>query len=278
MNTWLITGTSSGLGRHLTEQLLSRGDRVAATVRRPDALADLSHRHDDRLWIATLDIRDPARIRQVVNRAFADLGIDVVVSNAGYGLVGAAEEVSDEQIADQIDTNLYGSIQLVRAALPHLRNQRHGRIIQISSMGGQIALPGASIYHATKWGIEGFLESVRQEIAGFGIEITIIEPGSTRTNFGGHSMAVATPMSAYDEPLAAMRPRFGTGSNRAPGDPAKMAAAIITSADQSPAPSRVVLGSDAYRYIGTALRDRLAALEEGRDIAHTTDALPTSTR
>jgi NAD(P)-dependent dehydrogenase (short-subunit alcohol dehydrogenase family) len=273
MQTWLITGTSRGLGRQLTEQLLARGDRVAATARRLGPLTDLVEKFGDRLWPARLDVRDTAEMRDVVARAFAELGtIDVIVSNAGYGLVGAAEEVSDEQLRAQIDTNLIGSIQLVRAVLPYLRAQGHGRIIQMSSMGGQIALPGASIYHATKWGIEGFLESVTQEVAELGIEVTIVQPGGARTEFGGRSMKVATPLSAYDGPLAAVRPRFGAGSDRAPGDPAKMAAAIIASAQESPAPRRLTLGSDAYQYVGQALRSRLAALDEARELAQSTDA------
>src|SRR5271165_4831067 len=150
--TWFITGTSTGFGRELTEQLLARGDRVAATLRRPAALGGLAGRYGAQLWVRELDVTRTAQIRDVVDAAFADLGrIDVVVSNAGYGLLGAAEELTDEQIADQLQANLVGSIQLARAVLPHLRTQGGGRILQLSSMLGQAGFPALSLYQATKW-------------------------------------------------------------------------------------------------------------------------------
>jgi NAD(P)-dependent dehydrogenase (short-subunit alcohol dehydrogenase family) len=165
VQTWLITGASRGLGRELTEQLLARGDRVAATLRKPDQLADLAAMHGDRLWVRALDVTDTAAMRAVVDAAFAELGrIDVVVSNAGYGVVGAAEELSDTQ-TDLIAPNLTGSIQLARAVVPHLRAQAGGHILQVSSMGGQLAFPGFSLYHTTKWGIEGFFEAFAPEVA-----------------------------------------------------------------------------------------------------------------
>jgi len=157
--TWFITGTSSGFGRLMTESLLARGDRVAATLRKVEALDDLKAQHGERLWVARLDVTDAIAVRRVVDQAFRDLGrIDVMVNNAAYGLVGAAEELTDDQVRLQIDTNLIGSIQVIRAALPHLRAQGGGRILQVSSEGGQIAYPAFSLYHATKWGIEGFVE------------------------------------------------------------------------------------------------------------------------
>lgn len=147
--TWLITGVSSGFGRHMTEQLLERGDRVAGTVRDTEAMNDLKVKYGSLLWLANLDVTDTPAIHRVVDKAFNDLGpIDVVVNNAGYGLFGAAEELTDEQIDHQIQTNLIGSIQVARAALPHLRAQQSGRIIQLSSVGGQAAFPGGSLYHA----------------------------------------------------------------------------------------------------------------------------------
>lgn len=149
--TWFITGTSSGFGLHMTEMLLARGDRVAATVRRLDALQALKAEYGESLWIAELDVTDVAAIRRVVQQAFDELGrIDVIVSNAGYGLFGAVEEPTDEQIEHQLNTNILGSIQLIRAALPYLRAQGGGRILQVSSMGGQIAFPGLSYYHTAK--------------------------------------------------------------------------------------------------------------------------------
>ena len=173
--TWFITGVSSGFGRRLTDQLLERGDRVVGTVRDTGKAVDLLERYPEAFRAEVLDVADTAAIRDVVERSFAQLGrIDVVISNAGYGLFGAAEELSDKQIDDMIATNLVGSIQLIRAVLPHLRGQGGGRIIQISTYGGQVAFPGNSLYHATKWGIEGFAESVAQEVASFGIGMTIV--------------------------------------------------------------------------------------------------------
>jgi NAD(P)-dependent dehydrogenase (short-subunit alcohol dehydrogenase family) len=164
--TWFITGTSSGFGRLLTEQLLGRGDRVAATLRRPGALDDLRVKYGDRLWLAQLDVTDTGQVHRVVDDAFAALGtIDVVVNNAGYGVFASVEEAADQQIRRVIDTNLLGSIHVIRATLPHLRAQGHGRILQISAAGGQAIYPNFGYYHASKWGIEGFCETVAREIA-----------------------------------------------------------------------------------------------------------------
>lgn len=197
-----------------------------------------------------------------------------MVSNAGYALFGAAEELSDEAITRQIDTNLLGSIQLIRAAIPYLREQKGGRLIQLSPMGGQIAYPGSSLYHATKWGIEGFLESVMTEVAPFGIDATIVEPGAARTRFG-QSIDISQPIDAYaDGPVGAMRPFVETPigvTAQAPGDPAKMAAAIIESASTSPAPARLVLGTDSYEEMRAALNTRLAQLEASKTIAFSTN-------
>jgi NAD(P)-dependent dehydrogenase (short-subunit alcohol dehydrogenase family) len=197
--TWLITGVSSGFGRELTDQLLARGDRVVGTVRDTAKVAELIERYPDTFRAEVLDVTDTAAVRVVVDRSFAALGrIDAVISNAGYGLFGAAEELTDQQVDHMIATNLTGSIQLIRSALPHLRAQGGGRIIQISSYGGQVAFPGNSMYHATKWGIEGFAESVAEEVASFGIGVTIVEPGGARTEFRYGSAQVAQLMSEYD--------------------------------------------------------------------------------
>jgi NAD(P)-dependent dehydrogenase (short-subunit alcohol dehydrogenase family) len=270
--TWFITGINSGFGRQMTEQLLERGDRVAGTVRKPGSVADLESRYGDRLWIARLDVTDRPGVRATVDRAFAELGrVDVVVNNAGYGLFGAAEELTDEQVVAQLNTNLLGSIQVVRAALPHLRAQGGGRIIQLSTYGGQATNPGASLYHAGKWGIEGFLEGTAKDVAPFGIGVTIVEPGGARTEFRFDSLQLAEPMSAYDGTPAAMV-RGAKDRSRPPlGDPAKMAARIIDSADQEPAPLRLVLGSDAYTMVTTALRERLAQIEPQEAVASSTD-------
>ncbi|OBX36089.1 2-(R)-hydroxypropyl-CoM dehydrogenase [Halomonas elongata] len=218
--TWLITGTSTGLGRLLTERLLERGDRVVATLRQSGVLDELLQRHGDRLHALTLDVTDTKAIRTVMQEAFERMGrIDVVVSNAGYGLFGAGEEVSDAQIERQIATNLTGSIQLIRAALPHLREQGGGRIVQVSSEGGQIAYPNFSLYHATKWGIEGFVESVAKEVAPFGIDCLIIEPGPTGTNFAA-GLDHAHPLACYeDTPAGEVRRAVASGDFAIKGMP-----------------------------------------------------------
>ena len=272
-STWLITGVSTGFGRELAEQLLARGDRVAGTVRKPEAAVGLAASYPDLFRAETLDVTDTAAIRDVVGRTFAGLGrVDVVVSNAGYGLFGAGEEYTDEQIRHIIDTNLIGSIQLIRAVLPHLRAQGGGRIIQLSSYGGQVAFPGSSMYHATKWGIEGFTEAVAAEVAPFNIGVTIVEPGGARTEFRYGSAQIAPPMAAYDNtPAHAFRSMLDPAQTQAPGDSAKMAAAIIDSVDREPAPLRLLLGSDAYQRTHQVLAGRLAALEAQKALAATTD-------
>jgi NAD(P)-dependent dehydrogenase (short-subunit alcohol dehydrogenase family) len=269
--THFITGTSSGFGRLLTEQLLARGDRVAATLRRPEALDDLKAEYGERLWVAALDVTDAAAVRAVVGRAFADLGcIDVVVSNAGYAVFGAAEEASDAQLRRQLDTNLIGSIQLIRAVLPHLRAQGGGRIVQVSSEGGQIAYPGFSLYHASKWGIEGFVEAVAQEVAPFGIAFTLVEPGPAATDFGrGLDRTEPSPIYA-DTPVQALRRALEDGGFVL-GDARKMVREMLVSLDVSPPPRRLLLGAQAYAQVRAALQQRLVELDAQRAIALSTE-------
>jgi NAD(P)-dependent dehydrogenase (short-subunit alcohol dehydrogenase family) len=273
--TWFITGSSSGIGRRVTEHLLRDGHRVAATARKPEQLADLTERYGNQLWTAALDVTDPPAVRTTVDRAFAELGrIDVVFSNAGYGLIGAAEEFTDAEIDRQLDTNLRGPIQLTRAVLPHLRAQGGGRILQTSSMGGQMVYPGSSPYHAAKWGVEGFFETVAGEVAPFGIEVTIVEPGAVPTHFLGSSLALAAPMSEYTSgPVADLRRFVAERGGTDPGaasDVGKVADAIIGST-RGPAPLRLALGTDAYQAIHGALSNRLAALSAQRAVASSTD-------
>jgi NAD(P)-dependent dehydrogenase (short-subunit alcohol dehydrogenase family) len=270
---WFITGVNSGFGREMTEQLLQRGDRVAGTVRTLNSVRDLTEKYGDRFWTAHLDVTDTAEIRTVVDAAFSAFGaIDVVVNNAGYGLFGAAEEFTDEQVVHEIATNLLGSIQVVRSALPHLRTQQQARIIQISTFGGQAALPGGSMYHASKWGIEGFSEALAAELAPFNIGVTIIEPGGARTGFRHASARLAPALDAYaGTPAAFVRGVLADETQLPPGDPAKMAAVIIGSADTTPAPQRIVLGSDSYGIIVNALTQRLADIEPQKDLAASTD-------
>ncbi len=271
--TWLITGVSSGFGRHLTEQLLDRGDRVIGTVRRLESVADFTEKYPETFRVEVVDVRDIEAIRAVVDRAVADFGrIDVAVNNAGYGLFGAAEELSDEQVVAIIATNLTAPIQMTRAVLPHMRKAGGGRIIEMSSYGGQVAFPGNSLYHATKWGLEGFAESVAQEVAPFGIGVTIVEPGGARTEFRYGSAQVADPLPEYaGTPARSFEKMLDPNAAQAPGDPALMAAAIIDSIDIQPAPLRVVLGSQALDATITTLETRIATFRAQSDLAASTD-------
>jgi len=271
--TWLITGVSSGFGRHLSEQLLTRGDRVVGTVRDTGKVTALLDRHPDTFRAEVLDVTDTPAMHRVVECSFAQLGrIDVLISNAGYGLFGAAEEFTDAQVDRIIATNLTGSIQLIRSALPHLRAQGGGRIIQISSYGGQVAFPGNSLYHATKWGIEGFVEAVAAEVAPFGIGMTIIEPGGARTEFRYGSAQVAHLTAAYDDtPAHSFLAMLDPANELAPGDPARMAARIIDSVTVDPAPLRMVLGSQALATTLSTLGKRIADFETQAELAASTD-------
>lgn len=272
--TWLITGASRGFGRRITEKLLARGDRVIATVRREGSL-DILHPN---LRILTMDLTDTQSIRDAVTRAFATGRVDVIFANAGYGLFGAAEELSDNAIARQITTNLTGAIDLVRFALPYLRAQGGGRFLQVSSEGGQVAYPGFSLYHATKWGIEGFIEAVSQEVASFGIEMAIIEPGPTPTDFAA-SVELAVPMSDYNTTAVGTVRRALSGAQKGNGsetfarlaDVGRSVDAMIAAADHTKMPRRLALGSTAYANIGRELNRRLADLEAQRDVTLSAD-------
>ncbi|MCM2292561.1 SDR family oxidoreductase [Allorhizobium sp. BGMRC 0089] len=270
--TWFITGASSGLGREMAERLLTRGDRIVATIRRNGVLADLEHKHGDALVVATLDVTDTNGIRTIVDEAFRRMGrIDVIVSNAGYGLFGAAEELKDAQIDHQIATNLTGSIQFIRTCLPYLRRQGGGRIVQVSSEGGQVAYPSFSLYHATKWGIEGFVEAVAQEVAPFGIDFMIAEPGPTATNFGANVVSPA-PMEIYEEtPAGAIRRAISGGSFAIRGQAGRTAEAMIAAADLKEAPFRLPLGRTAFEHVTGDLSKRLVAVEALRELALSAD-------
>lgn len=266
--TWFVTGASRGMGRELVEQLLSRGDTVAATARRPEQLDDLAARYGDRLWRRALDVTDAEDVRAAVAEAFAAHGrIDVIVSNAGYGVFGVAEDLTDQHIDQLIATNLTGSIQLARAVLPHLRAQGGGLLMQMSSMGGHMTFPAFSIYHASKWGIEGFFDALATEVAPFGIRTTLIEPGVVRTGF--FDAAPRVPFSApYQGGPADGAP---TTVEEMPDDPVRTVAAIIRAADSDNPPRRLVLGSDAWTLITGALRQRLDEVTAQRDNAATAD-------
>ncbi|WP_342422609.1 SDR family oxidoreductase [Paenibacillus sp. FSL E2-0178] len=271
--TWLITGVSSGFGYVMTQQLLEQGDKVIGTVRNKEKVAGLIEKYPDTFICELLDVTDVPAIRKLVDDSFDKSGvIDVIVSNAGYGLFGAAEELSDAEVDHIIATNLTGPIQLIRSALPHLRAQGSGRIIQLSSYGGQVAFPGNSMYHATKFGIEGFCESVAQEVAAFNIGITLVEPGGARTEFRYGSAQVASLMPEYEgNPAHGFLSMLDGSNGLAPGDPARMAARIIESVDVEPAPMRMVLGSQALAATLSTLMKRVADFEKQTDLAASTD-------
>lgn len=269
--TWLITGTSSGIGRQLTEQILQSGGRVAATVRKAGALDDLKARHGDRLWVGEADVTDTEGLRRTVDAAFAAMGrIDAVVSNAGYGALGALEEFTDAQIERQIATNFTGSVQFARAVIPHLRAQGGGHYLQVSSALGQTASPTTALYSATKWAVEGLCEGLAMEVGAFGIKVTIVEPGAAKTDFGSRSADGATPLAVYDgTPVAQVRQAAATYEIK--GDPAKMAAAIIACVEDGEAPLRLLLGSDAWPRVTSVLQARLDGYHAQKEIALSTD-------
>jgi NADP-dependent 3-hydroxy acid dehydrogenase YdfG len=268
MRTWFITGTSSGFGRKITETLLAQGDRVVATLRKADALDDLRLQYPDSLWVVVLDLTDADAIKKAVDQAFANAGtIDVVVNNAGYALFCSVEEASDEQIRQQLDTNILGSIFIIRAALSHLRAQGHGRILQVSSAGGQTTYPNFGYYHTTKWAVEGFCETIAKELEPLNIGVTIVEPGAHPTSFGA-GLATAEPMEAYEHtPAGDVRRAIASGTFPLNNDVDRSVKAIIDSVEISPAPLRLALGGDAYRDMRASLVARLEALDAQKELA-----------
>lgn len=270
---WLITGVSSGFGYELTKQILEKGDIVVGTVRKDTNVQDFMRQYPDTFFRQFLDVTDVSAISDVVKNVYDKLGkIDVVISNAGYGLFGAAEELTNQEIDQIIATNLTGSIQLIRSVLPIMRKQKYGRIIQISSYGGQVAFAGNSMYHATKWGIEGFVESVAKEVEPFSIGMTIVEPGGARTQFRYGSAQVANLLPEYnDNPAHAFLNMLNPENGLAAGDPVKMAARIIESVEVEPAPLRLVLGSQALDDTIQVLEERVRKFKEQREIAASTD-------
>lgn len=270
--TWLITGVSSGFGRAMTTQLLESGNTVIGTVRNTKKVQDLIDKYPERFICEILDVTDVSAIHELVNRIGAEHQIDVLVNNAGYGLFGAAEELSDEDVEKILATDLTGSIQMIRSVLPFMRKQNHGQIIQISSYGGQVAFAGNSMYHAAKFGIEGFCESVAQEVAQFNIGITIVEPGGARTEFRYGSAHVANLMKEYDNnPAHAFLKMLDPANGLAPGDPARMAARIVESVDNDDTPLHMVLGSQALQSTIETMEKRLTEYKSETNLAASTD-------
>jgi NAD(P)-dependent dehydrogenase (short-subunit alcohol dehydrogenase family) len=269
---WLITGSSRGLGRSLAEAVLSQGHRLIATARNPAQLADLVARYDDRVRAVALDVTDEGAAAAAIKTAVDAFGrLDVLVNNAGYGDVGAIEDTSLAEIRAQIETNLFGVIVVTKAAIPLMRAQGAGHIIQISSVGGRVGALGRAPYSAAKWGVEGFSESLAKEVGPLGVKVTIIEPGGFRTDFAGSSTTIRDGRPEYDATVGAAA-RFQRGYNGVqPGDPAKAAAAIIHIGSLDEPPLRLPLGSDAARVIEQADLARIEADKKWRALSVSTD-------
>ncbi|WP_078884079.1 oxidoreductase [Streptomyces sp. NRRL S-340] len=244
---WLITGSSSGLGRALAEHALRRGDRVAVTARDTAAVAGLAAAHGRRALALRLDVTDPESVTAAVEACEKEFGrIDVLVNNAGYGYLAAIEEGEDTAVRALYDTNVHGVVTVLKAVLPGMRARRAGRIVNVSSFGGLAAFAATGYYHATKFALEGLSESLAAEVAPLGITVTIVEPGGLRTQWAGTSMQ-QSPVRLEDYEGTAGKRRASTlaVSGRQPGDPARAAAAIAAVVDAPEPPLRLLLGSDA---------------------------------
>jgi NAD(P)-dependent dehydrogenase (short-subunit alcohol dehydrogenase family) len=261
---WLITGASNGLGRTLAEAVLARGGRVVATARALGAVQDLAEREPDRVLAARLDVTDQASAHAAVDAAVARFGqIDVLVNNAGHGLIGALEELSEDQIHAVMATNVFGAMAVTRAVLPHMRARRQGCLVQMSSVGGVVGNPGHAIYATSKFALEGMSEALAGEVAPFGIRVLIVEPGPFRTEFAGRSMTFAQPIDDYrDTPAGALRARFRDQDGLQPNDPARAAAIILDTVTDDHAPLRLPLGPEAVGRIREKLQRQLADLDQ----------------
>jgi NAD(P)-dependent dehydrogenase (short-subunit alcohol dehydrogenase family) len=272
--TWLITGSSSGLGRHLVETVLAHGDRVVATSRRPEMLDELARTYGHRLMAVALDVTDLAAAQAVVGAAVERFGsLDVVVNNAGYATSASIEEFPDEEFRAQLETNLFGVVNVTKAALPVMRRQRSGHIIQISSIGGRVGgTPGLSAYQTAKFGVEGFSEVLANEVAPLGIKVTIVEPGGLRTSWaGGAAAAQAAVGEDYEQTVGRWLRMFADYSGREPGDPARAAKAIVDIADAAEPPRRLLLGSDALKIARESAAERTAEAETWAGVSRSID-------
>src|SRR5882757_1735637 len=260
---WFITGASSGLGRTLAERVLAAGDRVVATARNVAALEDLTGPGPHDVIRLPLDVTDPEQVRATVAEAVERAGaIDVLVNNAGHGLIGALEELSDEQIQRILGTNVFGVLAVTRAVLPHMRARRRGHIVQMSSVGGVVGNPGHALYATSKFALEGMSEALAGEVKPLGIRVTIVEPGPFRTEFHGRSMEFAEQIDDYrDTPAGTTRQRFSEAAGNQPNDPVRAAEAIILAVRDESSPLRLPLGQEAVTRIRAKLRGQLADLE-----------------
>jgi NAD(P)-dependent dehydrogenase (short-subunit alcohol dehydrogenase family) len=255
---FFLTGSSRGLGRKIAEAVLSAGHQLVATARQPASLADLAEQYGDRILPVALDVTDPAAAEAAVAAGVAAFGrIDVVVNNAGYANLAAVEDVTAEDFREQLDANLLGVVNVTKAALPVLRAQGSGRILQVSSIGGRLATPGLAAYQTAKWAVGGFSEVLAREVAPLGIKVTVLEPGGMQTDWAGSSMRVTPVSEPYEPTVGAMaRLHDGIGSGAALGDPAKVAQVVLEVAALDEPPLRLILGSEAYAYATAAARAR----------------------
>ncbi|AQZ61502.1 short-chain dehydrogenase/reductase [[Actinomadura] parvosata subsp. kistnae] len=265
MKNWFITGASRGFGRIWAEAALARGDRVAATARRPEALRPLAETYGDAVLPLPLDVTDRDAVTAAVRQAADAFGrLDVVVNNAGYGLFGMVEEVTEQQARAQLDTNLLGPLWVTQAALPLLRAQNGGHIVQVSSLGGLAAFPTLGLYNASKWALEGMSEALAQEVGPLGIHVTIVEPGPYGTDWSGASAVRTEPIAAY-EPIR--RARQAGATARAPQDPRATAGVILELVDTDEPPLRLFLGTYPYPVVEAAYRQRLETWNAWRSLA-----------
>jgi NAD(P)-dependent dehydrogenase (short-subunit alcohol dehydrogenase family) len=264
---WFITGTSRGFGREWAIAALDRGDKVAATARDTATLSDLVDKFGDAILPIQLDVTDRAADFAAVKQAHDHFGrLDVVVNNAGYGQFGFVEELSEQDARDQIETNVFGALWVTQAALPYLREQRSGHIIQVSSIGGIVAFPNVGIYHASKWALEGFSQALAQEVAPFGVHVTLIEPAGFSTDWSGSSSRTAEALPAYAD-LHAENERVRKTRWAAPGDPKASAAAVLKVVDAQEPPLRVFFGDAPLGLAKADYEERLRTWEEWQPVA-----------
>jgi len=270
---WFITGSSRGLGRSLTEAVLANGDLVAATARNPEQLKDLAEKYPDRVYPLRLDVTNKVQIIAAVDNTIRKFGrIDVLVNNAGFGIIGAAEAYSDEQVRSQLETNLYAPIEITRAVLPYMRKQRSGRILQISSIGGRVGNPGVTIYQAAKFGLSGFSEALAKEVKPLGIWVTSIEPGGFRTDWAAASMTYAPEVEGYEKTVGVRMELFKSSNFIPMGDPDKAAKVMIDLVDSPEPPVHLVLGSEAIGMVQQANVLKNEELEKWLPVSTSTDA------
>jgi NAD(P)-dependent dehydrogenase (short-subunit alcohol dehydrogenase family) len=263
--TWFITGTSRGFGREWAIAALERGDKVAATARNLDSLDDLVQKYGEAVLPIALDVTDRAADFAAVKQAHEHFGrLDIVVNNAGYGHFGMVEELSESDARAQMETNLFGALWVTQAALPYLRDQGSGHVIQVSSIGGISAFPMVGMYHASKWALEGFSQSLAQEVAGFGIKVTLVEPGGFSTDWSGASAKHSAELPAYDA-MRATAQEWRASRTAAPGDPSASADAILQVVDAEEPPLRVFFGEAP---LGIATADYESRLKMWNDWQH----------